>query len=421
MGEYIIQPGDTLSKIAKMTGTTVEQLQKLNGIKNANLIFAGKTIQIPDIESNEAFDLKGISVQREIPKGEMRLVYAYIPPEQEGAVLQPGPGDMYIPELPGTKKELMYGYICPKDGKDKDINPPKADIDPPADDADPPGGKHKLMYGYICPGDGKDGGGRWKWPWLPGDGGKGEWRWPWLPGDDAGIKPLYAYVPPKDKNPGDDDGIPPLLKRPPEQDPTADVDPPEIRPVYAYVPPKKDDEFDIPPYIKRPEEDVDPPKDKVKDPEITATAKDMELLERLGASKTSNDPNGRAQFVLGDEAGEVTVTGDNKKSPETITIKDDTNGGFNKYTYRLISDNEIADGKTRDGIPLSKDQFKAGQGPYYVLISAEDHTGSNLKHSHTEVYRLEYTERDDGSRSYDLIQEDGMDGSDRSSMDYRRR
>ena len=380
MGEYIIQPGDTLSKIAKMTGTTVEQLQKLNGIKNANLIFAGKTIQIPDIESNEAFDLKGISVQREIPKGEMRLVYAYIPPEQEGAVLQPGPGDMYTPELPGHKVEFMYGYICPKDGKDKDINPPKADIDPPADDADPPGGKHKLMYGYICPGDGKDGGGSWRLPWLPGDGGKGEWRWPWLPGDDAGIKPLYAYVPPK-----------------------------------------KDDEFDIPPYIKRPEEDVDPPKDKVKDPKITATAKDMELLERLGASKTSNDPNGRAQFVLGDEAGEVTVTGDNKKSPETITIKDDTNGGFNKYTYRLISDNEIADGKTRDGIPLSKDQFKAGQGPYYVLISAEDHTGSNLKHSHTEVYRLEYTERDDGSRSYDLIQEDGMDGSDRSSMDYRRR
>ena len=65
MGEYVIQPGDTLSKIAKMTGTSVEQLQKLNGIKNANLIFAGKTIQIPDIESDQAFKLKGLSVERE--------------------------------------------------------------------------------------------------------------------------------------------------------------------------------------------------------------------------------------------------------------------------------------------------------------------------------------------------------------------
>ena len=371
MGEYVIQPGDTLSKIAKMTGTSVEQLQKLNGIKNANLIFAGKTIQIPDIESDQAFKLKGLSVEPEIPKGEIRTVYAYIQPKDDG-----GKGKWTSPWLPGDDAGVkpLYAYYPPKDKKpgDDDGVPPLSKRPPKEIDDDTP-----------------------------------EWRL------------VYAYIPPKDKKPGDDDGIPPLLKRPPEQDPTADVDPPEIRPVYAYVPPKKDDEIDIPPYIKRPEEEVDPPKDKVKDPKITATAKDNELLESRGASKTANNPNGRAQFVVGDETGEVSVTGP-KERPDSITIKDDTNGHTNTYTYRLITDKEIADGKTYDGIPLSKNQFE-GNGPFYVLIKVENESGENLKGSHTEVYRLDYSETDDGSRSYDLVQDEGMDGSGRSSMDYRRR
>ena len=377
MGEYVIQPGDTLSKIAKMTGTSVEQLQKLNGIKNANLIFAGKTIQIPDIESDQAFKLKGLSVERKIPKGELRTVYAYIPPEKD---------------TPADNK---------KDGK---LELPKGEI--------------RTVYAYIPPE--KDGGNK---------GGK--WTSPWLPGDEGGIRnePMYAYKPPK-KDEGEDDGVPPLSKRPPEE---IDVDTPEWRLVYAYIPPKDkkdEDEFDIPPHSKRPPEDdggiryepvyaYKPPVEDVEEPKIRATAKDNELLESRGASKTTNNPNGRAQFVVGDETGEVSVTGQ-KERPDSITIKDDTNGHTNTYTYRLITDKEIADGKTYDGIPLSKNQFK-GKGPYYVLIKVENESGENLKGSHTEVYRLDYSETDDGSRSYDLVQDEGMDGSGRSSMDYRRR
>lgn len=383
MGEYVIQPGDTLSKIAKMTGTTVEQLQKLNGIKNANLIFAGKTLQIPDIESDQAFNVQGLSVEREIPKGEIRTVYAYIPPEGDA---ENADAPKYGDKIPGELLDSGSGNI-------------------------------RLLYGYICPGDNKDGGNKFKLPWFPEDGG-------------IRYEPVYAYKPPKGEK-GEDDGVPPLLRRPPEND----DDTPKWRLVYAYIPPtdREDDDgekFDIPPYLKRPEDLEDPeirtvyayipPEDDAKDPKITATAKDIELLESRGASKTANDPNGRAQFVVGDETGEVSVTGQ-KERPDSITIKDDTNGGHNTYTYRLITDKEIADGQTYDGIPLSKGQFEGANGPFYVLIKAVDENGANLKGSHTEVYRLEYTERDDGSRSYDLVQDEGMDGSGRSSMDYRRR
>jgi LysM repeat protein len=45
--DYTIQSGDTLSEIAAATGTTVKELQELNGIKNANRIEAGKDISIP--------------------------------------------------------------------------------------------------------------------------------------------------------------------------------------------------------------------------------------------------------------------------------------------------------------------------------------------------------------------------------------
>lgn len=43
---YTIQPGDTLSGIAARFGTTVGALQRLNGITDPNLIYAGSTIRI---------------------------------------------------------------------------------------------------------------------------------------------------------------------------------------------------------------------------------------------------------------------------------------------------------------------------------------------------------------------------------------
>ena len=45
--EYVVKSGDTLSKIAKMYNTTVEQLAKFNNIQNVNLIVVGQVIRIP--------------------------------------------------------------------------------------------------------------------------------------------------------------------------------------------------------------------------------------------------------------------------------------------------------------------------------------------------------------------------------------
>lgn len=44
---YIVQPGDWLSRIAIRYGTTWEELQEMNDIKNANLIFPGQKLVVP--------------------------------------------------------------------------------------------------------------------------------------------------------------------------------------------------------------------------------------------------------------------------------------------------------------------------------------------------------------------------------------
>lgn len=46
-GEYVVQPGDTLAKIAKDLGVTVTYLAFENGIQNPNLIFPGQKINRP--------------------------------------------------------------------------------------------------------------------------------------------------------------------------------------------------------------------------------------------------------------------------------------------------------------------------------------------------------------------------------------
>jgi lipoprotein-anchoring transpeptidase ErfK/SrfK len=43
---YIIQPGDTMGKIAKANHVTPELLAEINGIRNVNLIRAGQTIKV---------------------------------------------------------------------------------------------------------------------------------------------------------------------------------------------------------------------------------------------------------------------------------------------------------------------------------------------------------------------------------------
>lgn len=48
MSAYTIQPGDTLTAIARRFGTTVEALARVNGIADPDRIYAGRTLQLPD-------------------------------------------------------------------------------------------------------------------------------------------------------------------------------------------------------------------------------------------------------------------------------------------------------------------------------------------------------------------------------------
>ena len=43
---YTVKKGDTLWAISRHNGTTVDALAKLNGIKNANLIFVGQKLKL---------------------------------------------------------------------------------------------------------------------------------------------------------------------------------------------------------------------------------------------------------------------------------------------------------------------------------------------------------------------------------------
>jgi LysM repeat protein len=52
--EYTIKSGDNLSTLAKRFGTTVEALAQANGIKNVNLIYAGKTLNVPESKPQQA-------------------------------------------------------------------------------------------------------------------------------------------------------------------------------------------------------------------------------------------------------------------------------------------------------------------------------------------------------------------------------
>ena len=52
--------GDTLSKIAKEYGTTVNELARINNIQNINLIYAGKTLRVPISNSQENNNLEEI-------------------------------------------------------------------------------------------------------------------------------------------------------------------------------------------------------------------------------------------------------------------------------------------------------------------------------------------------------------------------
>lgn len=55
MASYTIRSGDTLSAIAARFHTSVGALARANGIANPNLIYAGRTLQIPGWDGKDSF------------------------------------------------------------------------------------------------------------------------------------------------------------------------------------------------------------------------------------------------------------------------------------------------------------------------------------------------------------------------------
>ncbi|MCY1082751.1 LysM peptidoglycan-binding domain-containing protein [Archangium lansingense] len=56
MSTYRIRPGDTLSALASRFNTSVSELARANKIANPNLIYAGKTLNIPGQARNDSFE-----------------------------------------------------------------------------------------------------------------------------------------------------------------------------------------------------------------------------------------------------------------------------------------------------------------------------------------------------------------------------
>lgn len=210
-----------------------------------------------------------------------------------------------------------------------------------------------------------------------------------------------------------------------------------------------------------------------------ATAKDIAVLKMFNSSFESNAPDGQAQFVCGDEDGEVKIYCDNYvhsnsnmitprvdikdeklcfnhikngypidnyKAPGFIEITDNTNGKKNTYKYVKLSEKQKQEGlfDPRYGnihrtvrhylddqlehtfmtkpYELNPEQFSRGKD-YYILVSVSDENGNNIELAdHAEVYELNFSvDKETGTYKYDLIQEEGMDGSGLSSIDYDKR
>ena len=78
---YIVQPGDTLWRISRQFGTTVDAIVKANNIPNPNLIYVGQTLEIPDDTTS--------------------------PPAPPGPTATPGPGPGPTPAPPATQTYVV--------------------------------------------------------------------------------------------------------------------------------------------------------------------------------------------------------------------------------------------------------------------------------------------------------------------------
>jgi spore germination protein YaaH len=74
---YTIVRGDNLTKIAKAFDTTVDELVKLNNIKDPNLIYAGAELKIPytkaELEAKAAAEAEKARIMAEVRASEERV------------------------------------------------------------------------------------------------------------------------------------------------------------------------------------------------------------------------------------------------------------------------------------------------------------------------------------------------------------
>lgn len=151
MTSYSIQSGDSLSKIARKFNVSVQDLQRANNIKNPNLIFAGQTLEIPNSNEGGSFDIKGLTIESEKPKGSDKsgdLIETDKPDELTGTdrlgevreeeVVQ-GENPITIQSLPQKPKDNLYTYTVQSSESYTDLlkriliaqgntNPSKSDI-----------------------------------------------------------------------------------------------------------------------------------------------------------------------------------------------------------------------------------------------------------------------------------------------------
>lgn len=129
-GSYLIKKGDTLSGIAKMQGTTISEIMKLNpSITNPNLIYAGKTLSLPSVAGNsgaptdysqvntveQANEIINKNQDQDIANGEKELE----PPVKNG---YSSSGELSVPEVPKTTITDIKTAIEPTTDKPETIN-----------------------------------------------------------------------------------------------------------------------------------------------------------------------------------------------------------------------------------------------------------------------------------------------------------
>jgi murein DD-endopeptidase MepM/ murein hydrolase activator NlpD len=122
---YIVQPGDTLTAIALMFGTSVEALVEVNDIEDPSLLFPGMELIIPGFE-----EIKGVLVIHEVGYGETlsSLSVSHGAPSDTLARLNRivSPGRLYagqplvLPEVEGdNSSSTEHSLLLPRKGESK--------------------------------------------------------------------------------------------------------------------------------------------------------------------------------------------------------------------------------------------------------------------------------------------------------------